>query len=117
MSNKAPTTKAIKRFMSTKRPYPLVSTFSSPGSMQNVKRQPKVSFDEQVVVICTIFDEDGDKEMPHGCEKLEIRRHSTGEPCYPKSILIYKQALPVSPPITQKITQSLKQFKNRLLFT
>jgi hypothetical protein len=100
--------------MSTKRPYPLVSTFSSPASMQTVKRQRKVSFNEKVVVVCTVFDEE-DEEVPEGCEKLQTRRHSTGEPCYPKSILIYKEALPVSRPITQKITQSLKQFKNRLL--
>jgi hypothetical protein len=101
---------AMKLFISTKRPYPLVSTFSSPASMQTVKRQRKVSFNEKVVVVCTVFDDDD--QVPEGCEKLQARRHSTGEPCYPKSILIYKEALPVSPPITQKITQSLKQLKN-----
>lgn len=104
-----------------KRPYPLVTTFSSPASLQTTtkKRQRKVSFDEKVVVVCTIFDEDADLDQ----QPTEIRRHSTGE-TQPKSILVIpppsyttttSNALTL-PPITQKITRSLKQFKNRLLF-
>ncbi|KAG2198053.1 hypothetical protein INT46_003837 [Mucor plumbeus] len=106
-----------------KRPYPLVTTFSSPASLQTTakKRQRKVSFDEKVIVVCTIFDEDADPDQqPSG-----IRRHSTGE-MQPKSILVIPPPSPPSssttlsltltlPPITQKITRSLKQFKNRLL--
>lgn len=105
-----------------KRPYPLVTTFSSPASLQTTtkKRQRRVSFDEKVVVVCTIFDEDADPDQ----QPTEIRRHSTGE-TQPKSILVIPPPPPSStilssaltlPPITQKITRSLKQFKNRLLF-
>ncbi|CAO3648475.1 unnamed protein product [Mucor fragilis] len=104
-----------------KRPYPLVTTFSSPASLQTTtqKRQRKVSFDEKVVVVCTIFDEDADLDQQ---QPTEVRRHSTGE-TQPKSILVIpppsyttaSNAL-ILPPIKQKITRSLKQFKNRLLF-
>ncbi|CEP15652.1 hypothetical protein [Parasitella parasitica] len=107
-----------------KRPYPLVSTFSSPASLQTTteKRQRKVSFDEKVVVVCTIFDEDAaDLDQ----KPVEIRRHSTGE-TQPKSILVIpppsytttssSPLLLSLPPLTRKITRSLKQFKNRLSF-
>lgn len=92
------------------RPYPLLTTFSSPASLQSTKkRQRKVSFNEKVVVVCTIFDEEdeSDNEVP------VIRRHSTGETNL-KSILTSDQKN--QPLLTQKITKTLKQFKNRLLF-
>ncbi|GAA5802035.1 hypothetical protein HPULCUR_007495 [Helicostylum pulchrum] len=96
-----------------KRPYPLVTTFSSPASIQTTKRrQRKVSFDEKVVVVCTVFDEDFDDEEGN-TELPTIRRHSTGETNL-KSILICDQKQDLV--FTQKITKSLKQFKNRLLF-
>ena len=68
------------------RPYPLKSTFSSPAIIETIKvlkqRKRRVSFDEKVVVVCTIFDEEfSDNEVP------APRRHSTGEPNL-KSILI-----------------------------
>lgn len=86
-----------------KRPYPLVTTFSSPASLQtnHKKRHRKVSFDEKVTVVCTIFDEDEDEEI------ATERRHSTGEQLQQPKLI---------PPLTTKITRSLKQFKNRLLF-
>ncbi|KAI8639760.1 hypothetical protein BD408DRAFT_434869 [Parasitella parasitica] len=107
-----------------KRPYPLVSTFSSPASLQTTteKRQRKVSFDEKVVVVCTIFDEDAaDLDQ----KPVEVRRHSTGE-TQPKSILVIPppsytttSSLTLSltlPPLKRKVTRSLKQLKNRLSF-
>lgn len=98
-----------------KRPYPLVTTFSSPASIQTTKRrQRKVSFDEKVVVVCTIFDDDfDDEENSLRTDLPTVRRHSTGETNL-KSILICDQKQDLV--FTQKITKSLKQFKNRLLF-
>lgn len=97
------------------RPYPLLATFSSPASLQTTKttpsttkRQRKVSFNEKVVVVCTVFDEEDEDDY----DVPAIRRHSTGETNL-KSILIYERQQPF---LTQKITTTLKQFKNRLLF-
>lgn len=93
------------------RPYPLLATFSSPAALQctTKKRQRKVSFNERVVVVCTIFDEEGDDTV----EVPAIRRHSTGETNL-KSILICDVKNP--PILTQRISFTLKQFKNKLLF-
>ncbi|KAI8889213.1 hypothetical protein K501DRAFT_329308 [Backusella circina FSU 941] len=74
-----------------KRPYPLLTTFSSPASIQTEpkttkksnSRRRKVSFDEKVVVICTIFDAEEEEQQHQDDseeeEEVEVRRHSTGE--------------------------------------
>lgn len=100
-----------------KRPYPLVTTFSSPASIQTTQnRQRKVSFDEKVIVVCTIFDDDDDELEGDNDLRPNLpseRRHSTGETNV-KTISISDQSQQLV--FTQKITKSLKQFKNRLLF-
>lgn len=90
----------------------LFTTFSSPAAFSLKKRQRKVSFNEKVVVVCTVFDDD-DEEEDEDIEVPAIRRHSTGE-TNPKSILIWDGKN--QPILSQKITQTLKQFKNRVLF-
>jgi hypothetical protein len=97
-----------------KRPYPLLTTFSSPASVQTESkrkdksntRRRKVSFDEKVVVICTIFD--AEEEQDDDDEQVEVRRHSTGE---------IKPSVFIDPSTKslRKVTRSLKQFRNRLL--
>ncbi|KAG2201091.1 hypothetical protein INT47_010843 [Mucor saturninus] len=92
----------------------LFTTFSSPAAFSLKKRSRKVSFDEKVVVVCTVFDEsDDDDNDDEEVEVPVIRRHSTGE-TNPKSILIWDAKS--QPILSQKITKTLKQFKNRLLF-
>lgn len=93
-----------------KRPYPLMSTFSSPASIQTTKsllkqRKRKVSFNEKVVVVCTIFDEDcSDEEI----ESVPApRRHSTGD-THLKSILIHPNQQQQQKFLAKT---SLKQFK------
>lgn len=100
-----------------KRPYPLLNTFSSPASIQTTKslllskqRKRKVSFNEKVVVVCTIFDEDvSDEEI----ESVPApRRHSTGDTQL-KSILIHPNQQQLQQKFLAKT--SLKQFKRLFL--
>lgn len=116
-----------------KRPYPLVTTFSSPASIQTttnnkkkMTRERKVSFNEKVIVVCTSSSPtttaEGEEDEP-----VKIRRHSTGEEAIthpPKSILIrqkerlgsLQEEREETVVFKEKITKSLKHFKNRLLF-
>ncbi|KAI9474250.1 MAG: hypothetical protein EXX96DRAFT_541872 [Benjaminiella poitrasii] len=100
--------------LTTKRPYPLITAFSSPASIQTtsednkkLRRKARVSFNEKVVVVCIIADQDDNESVLTS----NRRRRSTGETTnYPKSILIE-----ASPPLTKKVLTSVKQFMDRLL--
>ncbi|KAI8992616.1 hypothetical protein BDB01DRAFT_779046 [Pilobolus umbonatus] len=97
-----------------KRPFPLLTTLSSPAKLPTrLTGRLKVRFDEKVVVVCTIFDEE-EEEDDASTNGLGIRRHSTGETNV-ESTLIYSNK-PSEYPISLKLTKSLRQFKNRLLF-
>ncbi|KAI7902418.1 uncharacterized protein BX663DRAFT_510996 [Cokeromyces recurvatus] len=88
--------------------YPVMTTLSFPTILDTRKsQQRKVSFNEKVTVKFIIFTN------VSTAVKAKNRQHSPGGATSPKSILVNKIS---TTPLTEKITLSLKQFKNKLAF-